>query len=180
MIAALMAPVFGGGECFIDARLVAAERASTLQHKRNFLVIGGRPSRRDGVSHVGASQCPAAHLLPPRLGMAHSSFAAARIALATNYVRDRKRCGFHFRDPNHSLQVRMSIENPPWGAARIHGEPLKAGFDVAQSSLTKYMLLKRSGPRSHRWDALLRATTRQDIAAMDLFIASTIGLRSVH
>ena len=34
---------------------------------------------------------------------------------------------------------RMSIENPLWGAPRIHGELLKLGFEVAQSSVAKYM-----------------------------------------
>ena len=33
---------------------------------------------------------------------------------------------------------RMSIENPLWGAPRIHGELLKLGFEVAQSSVAKY------------------------------------------
>ena len=35
---------------------------------------------------------------------------------------------------------RMSIENPLWGAPRIHGELLKLGFEVAQSSVAKYMV----------------------------------------
>ena len=38
-----------------------------------------------------------------------------------------------------ALIRRMSIENPLWGAPRIHGELLKLGFDVAQSSVAKYM-----------------------------------------
>ncbi|MFZ3241224.1 MAG: hypothetical protein WA196_12530, partial [Pseudolabrys sp.] len=44
-----------------------------------------------------------------------------------------------------SLIRRMSIENPLWGAPRIHGELLKLGFDVAQSSVARYMV-KRRGP----------------------------------
>jgi hypothetical protein len=32
---------------------------------------------------------------------------------------------------------RMSIENPLWGAPRIHGELLKFGFEVAQSSVER-------------------------------------------
>ena len=32
----------------------------------------------------------------------------------------------------------MSVENPLWGAPRIHGELLKLGFEVAQSSVAKY------------------------------------------
>jgi hypothetical protein len=37
------------------------------------------------------------------------------------------------------------MENPLWGAPRIHGELLKLGFEVAQSSVAKYMV-KRRGP----------------------------------
>src|SRR5690242_11063305 len=45
---------------------------------------------------------------------------------------------------------RMSVENPLWGAPRIHGELLKLGFEVAQSSVAKYMV-KRRGPPSQGW-----------------------------
>ena len=41
---------------------------------------------------------------------------------------------------------RMSIENPLWGAPRIHGELLKLGFQVAQSSVAKYMAKERRPP----------------------------------
>ena len=68
---------------------------------------------------------------------------------------------------------RMSIENPLWGAPRIHGELLKLGFEVAQSSVAKYMV-KRRGPPSQGWRTFLR-NHAPDVAAMDLFIAPTIG-----
>src|ERR1700716_3887137 len=38
---------------------------------------------------------------------------------------------------------RMSVEKPLWGAPRIHGELLKLGFEVAQSSVAKYMVKRR-------------------------------------
>src|SRR5437867_9823571 len=68
----------------------------------------------------------------------------------------------------------MSAENPLWGAPRIHGELLKLGFEVAQSSVAKYMV-KRSGPPSQGWRTFLR-NHAPDIAAMDLFVVPTIGL----
>jgi transposase InsO family protein len=73
-----------------------------------------------------------------------------------------------------SLIRRMSAENPLWGAPRIHGELLKLGFDVAQSSVAKYMV-KRSRPPSQGWRTFLR-NHAPDIAAMDLFVVPTIGL----
>ena len=45
----------------------------------------------------------------------------------------------------HALIRRMSIDNPLWGAPRSSGELLKLGFEVAQSSVAKYMV-KRHGP----------------------------------
>jgi hypothetical protein len=37
---------------------------------------------------------------------------------------------------------RISVENPLWGAPRIHGELLKLGFEVAQSSVAKLCVPK--------------------------------------
>src|SRR5271169_700082 len=68
---------------------------------------------------------------------------------------------------------RMSMENPLWGAPRIHGELLKLGFEVAQSSVAKYMI-RRHGPPSQGWRTFLH-NHAPDIAAMDLFVAPTIG-----
>jgi hypothetical protein len=42
-----------------------------------------------------------------------------------------------------ALIRRMSVENPLWGAPRIHGELLKLGIEVAQSSVAKYMVKRR-------------------------------------
>src|SRR5258708_2823380 len=67
----------------------------------------------------------------------------------------------------------MSVENPLWGAPRIHGELLKLGFEVAQSSVAKYMV-KRRGRPSQGWRTFLR-NHAPDIAAMDLFVVPTIG-----
>jgi hypothetical protein len=66
---------------------------------------------------------------------------------------------------------RMSVENPLWGAPRIHGELLKLGFELAQSSVAKYMV-KRRVPPSQGWHLHNHAP---DIAAMDLFVVPTIG-----
>ena len=53
------------------------------------------------------------------------------------------------------LVRRMCEENPLWGAPRIHGELLKLGFEVAQSTVSKYML-RRRGPPSQGWKTFLR------------------------
>jgi hypothetical protein len=66
----------------------------------------------------------------------------------------------------------MSMENPLWGAPRIHGELLKLGFEVAQSSVAEYMVKRRSPP-SQGWRTLHNHAP--DIAAMDFFVVPTIG-----
>ena len=60
-----------------------------------------------------------------------------------------------------------------WGAPRIHGELLKLGFDVAQSTVAKYMV-KRRGPPSQTWGTFLR-NHAPDIAAIDLFVVPTLS-----
>ena len=65
------------------------------------------------------------------------------------------------------------MENSLWGAPRIHGELLKLGFEVAQSSVAKY-IVRRRGPPSHGWRTFLR-NHAPDIAALDLFVVPTIG-----
>jgi transposase InsO family protein len=63
---------------------------------------------------------------------------------------------------------RMSVENPLWGAPRIHGELLKLGFSAAQSTVAKYMV-KRRGPPGQGWRIFLR-NHAPAITAMDLFV----------
>jgi transposase InsO family protein len=72
----------------------------------------------------------------------------------------------------------MSTENPLWGVPRIHGELLKLGLEVAQSTVAKYMI-KRWGPPSQRWRTFLR-NHASDIAAMDLFLVRTIGFSLLY
>src|SRR5712671_5941660 len=73
---------------------------------------------------------------------------------------------------------RMRIENPLWGAPRIHGELLKLGFEVAQSSVAKYMV-KLRGPPTQGWRTLLR-NHAPDVAAIDLFVVPTIGFKPLY
>jgi hypothetical protein len=72
-----------------------------------------------------------------------------------------------------ALIRQMCMENPLWGAPRIHGELLKLGFEVAQSTVAKYMVKRRGSP-SQGWHTFLR-NHAPDIAAMDLFVVLTIG-----
>src|SRR6202171_1314200 len=77
-----------------------------------------------------------------------------------------------------ALIRQMSTENQLWGAPRIHGELLKLGFSVAQSTVARYMV-KRRGPPSQGWRAFLR-NHAPDIAAMDLLVVPTIGIKLLY
>src|SRR3954465_13226191 len=82
--------------------------------------------------------------------------------------KSRRRSG----RPAVSAEIRqlireMSIANPLWGAPRIHGELLKVGIDIGQTSVAKYMA-RRRGPPSQGWKTFV-LNHADGIAAMDLF-----------
>src|SRR5215831_16811582 len=70
------------------------------------------------------------------------------------------------------LIQRMSKENPLWGAPRIHGELLKLGSEIAESTVSKYMI-RRRGPPSQTWRTFLRNHAAA-IAAIDLCVVPTL------
>jgi hypothetical protein len=59
---------------------------------------------------------------------------------------------------------RMSNENPLWGAPRVHGELLKLGFKVAESTVSKY-ISRRRRPPSQSWQTFLRNYAAADSIA---------------
>jgi hypothetical protein len=93
--------------------------------------------------------------------------------------KSRNRCG----RPTVLLEIRrlireMSIANPLWGAPRIHGELLKLGIEIGQTSVAKYMV-RRRGPPSQGWKTFLR-NHADGIVAMDLFVVPTISFRLLY
>jgi len=72
----------------------------------------------------------------------------------------------------------MSIANPLWGAPRIHGELLKLGIEVGQTTVAKYMAKRRRTP-SQGWKSLLY-NHADGIASMDLFVVPTISFRLLY
>jgi hypothetical protein len=72
----------------------------------------------------------------------------------------------------------MSVVNPLWGAPRIHGELLKLGIDVGQTTVAKY-IARRRGPPSQGWKTFLR-NHADGIASMDLFLVPTISFRLLY
>jgi hypothetical protein len=82
--------------------------------------------------------------------------------------------------PKVSMEIRrlireISLANRLWGAPRIHGELLKLGIEVAQSTVAKYMARRGRGP-SQTWKTFVRNHS-PGIAAMDFLIVPTIGFK---
>ena len=72
----------------------------------------------------------------------------------------------------------MSIANALWDAPRIHGELLKLGIEIGQTSVAKYMV-KRRQPPSQGWKSFLR-NHADGIAAIDLFVVPTISFSLLY
>src|SRR5437899_1990339 len=85
----------------------------------------------------------------------------------------RPRIGKELRN----LIRRMSFENPLWGAPKIHGELLKLGIDVAQSTVSIYMVPRQDRPLQ-TWKTFLRNHT-EGIASIDLFVVPTIAFEQL-
>ena len=87
--------------------------------------------------------------------------------------KSRKRAGRPKIDRGlRDLIQRINKENPQWGASRIHGELLMLGFEVAQSTVSKYMV-RGGAPPSQSWKTFLR-NHAQAIAAIDLLVIPTL------
>src|SRR6266446_4110607 len=85
--------------------------------------------------------------------------------------------------PTTPLEIRqlireISLANPLWGAPRIHGELLKLGIDVGQTTVAKYMARGRRPP-SQGWKTFLH-NHADGIASMDLFVVPTISFRLLY
>lgn len=85
--------------------------------------------------------------------------------------------------PAISLEIRtlirrMSRENPGWGAPRIHGELLKLGVDIGETSVSKY-LVRRRKPPSQTWRTFLQ-NHLQSLVSVDFFTVPTIHFQVLY
>ena len=89
----------------------------------------------------------------------------------------------HVGRPRVSAELRtlidkMSRANPLWGAPHIHGELIKLGFEIAQSTVARYMC-RHSRPPSQGWRTFL-SNHADGIAAVDLFVLPTIAFQILY
>jgi putative transposase len=92
--------------------------------------------------------------------------------------RRRKRGRPHVSLEVMALVRKISLTNPLWGAPRIHGELLKLGIDLAQSTISKYMAHPRRPP-SQTWKTFLR-NHLGETASIDFFTVPTATFRVLY
>jgi putative transposase len=77
-----------------------------------------------------------------------------------------------------NLIRRMCRENPSWGAPRVHGELLKLGIDIGETSVSKYMVRCHQRP-SQTWRTFLENHLQQ-LVSIDFFTVPTIGFQVLY
>jgi len=85
--------------------------------------------------------------------------------------------------PSVSIEVRalirrMSQDNRLWGAPRIHGELLKLGFDICESTIAKYMVC-RPGLPTQTWQTFI-SNHMTEITAIDFFTVHTAAFKTLY
>jgi hypothetical protein len=73
---------------------------------------------------------------------------------------------------------KMSRENPLWGSPRIHGELLKLGIDIGETSVSKYVVRRRNPP-SQTWRTFLENHVESTVS-IDFFTVPTIRFRVLY
>src|SRR5262249_22305366 len=138
-------------DCFKSRRQLNAE-IMVLRHQLN--VLRQRAPRRAYLRWVDRAlfiwlyrRCPrildAITIVRPETvlrshRMAFAAYGGWRSGLHGGGAPSAKEVGGRIR--------RMSLETPPWGATKIHGELLKVGIQVAQSTVSIYMVPRRDRP----------------------------------
>lgn len=73
---------------------------------------------------------------------------------------------------------RLSRENPLWGAPHIHGELLKLGIPIGETSVAKYMVRHRKPP-SQTWRTFLDNHLKT-LVSIDFFTVPTIHFQVLY
>ncbi len=72
----------------------------------------------------------------------------------------------------------MSRANPTWGAPRIHGEVLKLGMNIGETSVSKYMVRHRKPP-SQTWRTFLENHVK-NLVSVDFFTVPTLRFQVLY
>jgi hypothetical protein len=78
-----------------------------------------------------------------------------------------------------NLIKQMANENPLWGAPRIHGELLKLGIDISETSVLRYLPKKPRRTTRQQWKTFLKNHSAE-IISLDFFTVPTITCRLLY
>jgi len=95
----------------------------------------------------------------------------------------RWRCRSVRGRPKVSAEIRglirkMSSENRLWGAPRIHGELLKLGYDVCETTIAKYMA-RNPGPSAQTWRTFIW-NHMSEMVAVDFLTVHTATFKTIY
>lgn len=92
----------------------------------------------------------------------------------------RYQVGVLKRSPKRPLIWEIAYANPLWGAPRIHGELLKLGVNIAQSTVEKYLKRTRwPRPISQNWKTFVKNHSKS-IIAMDFFMVPNVFFKRLY
>jgi len=77
------------------------------------------------------------------------------------------------------LIKQIADDNPLWGAPRIHGEMLKLGFDLSETTVQRYMPKRPQRTTRQRWKTFLKNHS-VEINSLDFFVVPTITFKLIH
>jgi hypothetical protein len=169
-------------DCFKSRRRLEAENL-VLRHQLN--VLQQRGPRRLYLRWIDRAlfvwlyrRCPSildaiTIIRPKTVVRGHRVGFAAYWGWKSRSPGGRPRIGKEVRE----LIRRMSFENPLWGAPKVHGELLKLGIDVAQSTVSIYMVPRQDRPLQ-TWKTFLR-NHAEGIASIDMFAVPTIAFQQL-
>ncbi|MCX6143928.1 MAG: integrase core domain-containing protein, partial [Ignavibacteriales bacterium] len=78
-----------------------------------------------------------------------------------------------------NLIKQIANENPLWGAPRIHGELLKLGFDISESTVLQYLPKKPKRTTGQHWKTFLKNHSAE-IISIDFLVVPTITFRLLY
>ena len=73
----------------------------------------------------------------------------------------------------------MANDNPSWGSPRIHGELMKLGFNLYESTVQRYMPQKGKRNNGQNWKTFLKNHSK-DIISIDFLTVPTVNFKLLH
>ncbi|TSA30731.1 MAG: integrase [Ignavibacteriales bacterium] len=77
------------------------------------------------------------------------------------------------------LIKQMAKDNPLWGIPRIHGEIMKLGFDISESTVMRYVTKKNGRTSGQRWKIFLKNHSAE-IVSIDFLTVPTYNFKLMY